>query len=46
MPQQIPPPATWQDYETREFADVEVIYPSLVYMVDMLQLVIFGMYIP
>ncbi|KAF2827486.1 hypothetical protein CC86DRAFT_290224 [Ophiobolus disseminans] len=32
---QIPPVATWQDYKDREFADVEIVYSSIVYLFDM-----------
>ncbi|KAF2679093.1 nicotinate-nucleotide diphosphorylase [Lentithecium fluviatile CBS 122367] len=40
---QIPPPATWQEYDTREFADVEAIYSSIVYMIDVSKIVTFIM---
>ncbi|KAF2798230.1 hypothetical protein K505DRAFT_233714 [Melanomma pulvis-pyrius CBS 109.77] len=36
---QIPPTRTWQDYESREFADDEVIYSSIVYLYDVASVV-------
>ena len=36
---QIPPLVTWQDYENREFAEVEIIYSSIVYLYDMVKVV-------
>ncbi|KAL5380780.1 hypothetical protein DPSP01_007581 [Paraphaeosphaeria sporulosa] len=30
----IPPPKTWQQYDMREFDDVEVVYSSLAYLAD------------
>lgn len=35
----IPSTATWHDYENREFAEVEIIYSSLVYLYDMAKVV-------
>ncbi|CAI6339019.1 unnamed protein product [Periconia digitata] len=40
---QIPAPVTWQDYYMREFADVEYVYSSLVYLLDIAQIVLFVM---
>ncbi|KAF2869159.1 hypothetical protein BDV95DRAFT_609393 [Massariosphaeria phaeospora] len=40
---QIPPPSTWQEYDTREFADVEVIYSSLTYAADICRVVTYIM---
>jgi hypothetical protein len=36
---QIPPVVTWQNYENREFEEVEVIYSSIVYLYDMVKVV-------
>ncbi|KAF2000479.1 nicotinate-nucleotide diphosphorylase [Amniculicola lignicola CBS 123094] len=36
---EIPPAVTWQEYEVREFADVEVIYSSTVYLHDICRVV-------
>jgi hypothetical protein len=36
---QIPPSVSWQDYENREFEEVEVIYSSMVYLYDMTKIV-------
>lgn len=36
---QIPLPATWHDYEDREFADVEIVFSSLVYYYDLFSIV-------
>ncbi|KAI8939608.1 hypothetical protein NX059_003370 [Plenodomus lindquistii] len=36
---QIPPVATWAEYENREFADVEVVYSSIVYLCDVANVV-------
>ncbi|KAH7095127.1 Quinolinate phosphoribosyl transferase [Paraphoma chrysanthemicola] len=36
---QIPRAATWQDYENREFEEVEVIYSSIVYLYDLVKIV-------
>ncbi|KAH8724608.1 Quinolinate phosphoribosyl transferase [Phaeosphaeriaceae sp. PMI808] len=35
----IPPVVTWQDYENREFAEIEIIYSSIVYLYDMVRVV-------
>ncbi|KAF2470365.1 uncharacterized protein BDR25DRAFT_287260 [Lindgomyces ingoldianus] len=40
---QIPPPVTWQEYKSREFAEVEVIYSSLVYLYDVASIVAYIM---
>ncbi|PVI03287.1 nicotinate-nucleotide diphosphorylase [Periconia macrospinosa] len=40
---QIPPPPTWNEYDMREFADVEVIYSSLVYLLDITKTVSFSL---
>ena len=36
---QIPLPSSWQDYEAREFADIEIIYSSIVYWFDVCKIV-------
>ncbi|KAF2025557.1 nicotinate-nucleotide diphosphorylase [Setomelanomma holmii] len=36
---QIPPLTTWQNYENREFEEVEIIYSSVVYLYDMVKVV-------
>ncbi|KAF2707329.1 hypothetical protein K504DRAFT_458763 [Pleomassaria siparia CBS 279.74] len=36
---QIPPTATWQDYEEKEFAEAEVIYSSIAYLHDICRVV-------
>lgn len=36
---QIPSVVTWQNYENREFEEVEVIYSSIVYLYDMVKVV-------
>jgi hypothetical protein len=41
--QQIPPTKTWQEYGRREFDDVEVIYSSIVYWMDVANIVTFIM---
>jgi hypothetical protein len=38
----IPPIATWQEYENREFAEVEIVYSSIVYLYDMARVVAHG----
>lgn len=43
--QQIPPTVTWSEYENREFADIEVVYSSMVYCYDTQQIVAHGKYI-
>ncbi|KAF2738305.1 hypothetical protein EJ04DRAFT_560890 [Polyplosphaeria fusca] len=40
---QIPPPSTWQDYHSREFAEIEVIYSSMTYLFDIASIVRFIM---
>ncbi|KAF2641278.1 hypothetical protein P280DRAFT_398714 [Massarina eburnea CBS 473.64] len=40
---QIPPTMTWQEYDTREFADIEVIYSSIVYLLDVSKIVAYIM---
>jgi hypothetical protein len=41
--QQIPLPVSWDEYEVREFAEVEVIYSSIVYLYDAAQVVTYVM---
>lgn len=35
----IPPVATWLEYENREFAEIEVVYSSIVYLYDLSKIV-------
>ncbi|KAF2175573.1 hypothetical protein K469DRAFT_724074 [Zopfia rhizophila CBS 207.26] len=35
----IPAPVTWHEYEVREFADVEIIYSSIVYLYDVAKVI-------
>lgn len=39
MTGQIPPVLVWQDYEDREFAEVEIVFSSIVYLYDMAKVV-------
>ncbi|KAF1956692.1 nicotinate-nucleotide diphosphorylase [Byssothecium circinans] len=39
----IPPATTWQEYDTREFADIEIIYSSIVYLLDISKVVVYIM---
>ncbi|KAF1920553.1 Quinolinate phosphoribosyl transferase [Ampelomyces quisqualis] len=36
---QIPPVKAWQDYENREFEEIEVVFSSIVYLYDMVKIV-------
>jgi hypothetical protein len=38
--------ATWAEYQVREFAEVEVIYSSIVYLYDIAMVIACGKYIP
>ncbi|KAF2849343.1 hypothetical protein T440DRAFT_490581 [Plenodomus tracheiphilus IPT5] len=40
---QIPPVVTWAEFENREFADVQVVYSSLVYLYDIAMVVAYIM---
>jgi len=40
--QQIPTPATYQEMQNREFADVEVVYSSIAYLHDIGRTVAYG----
>lgn len=40
---QIPSTTTWQEYEMREFADIEVVYSSIVYLTDISRVVAYIM---
>jgi hypothetical protein len=35
----IPPVATWQDYDNRELAEIEVVYSSIVYLYDVSKII-------
>jgi hypothetical protein len=41
--QQIPPSVSWEEYQVREFAEIEVIYSSIVYLYDIAQVITYVM---